>query len=86
VSRRRPRVPATYGDRLRRLLAVTTEHAEPGCVYVARVEHDPDCPAVQRQSLAACRCDPTCRPPVKVAGRGQPLDVERLRDELGGCP
>ena len=73
MSHRRHPVPPTYADRLRRLLAVASEHVEPASAYVMRIEHDNGCPALQRQTLAACTCEPWFRPPVKLAGPNEPL-------------
>jgi hypothetical protein len=68
VSRRRPsRVPPTYGGRLSRVLAVASEHVEPGGVYLQSVEHDDGCPALATRSLRDCRCEPFFRPPRRVA-------------------
>jgi hypothetical protein len=66
--RRRPsRVPPAYRSRLERVVAVASEHSEPGGVYVLPVQHDDDCPALFVRSLRACRCDPIVCPPRRVA-------------------
>jgi hypothetical protein len=64
---RRPRIPATFSDRVQALYAVATEHVEPGAgIYVQPVQHDDDCPGLEAQSLAACTCEPIFAPPVRV--------------------
>jgi hypothetical protein len=67
VSKRRsPQVPGTFGDRLARLIAVATEHAEPGRLYVQPVAHDDGCPALRTQSFRDCRCEPVFAPPARL--------------------
>ena len=67
MSRRQPRVSGTFRDRLDRLVAVATEHAEPGGVYVQCIAHDDWCPTLRTQRLVDCRCEPEFRAPRRVA-------------------
>ena len=83
VSHRRPRVPATFSDRVRDLVAVAREHVEPGGgVYFQAVRHDDDCPAIEAQSLAACTCSPAYPPPVRVESPEDLVELlERRRED-----
>ena len=69
MSRRRKRasVPPTFQNRLARLVAVATEHADGPGVYLQAVRHDDGCPALTTQRLLDCRCDPEFRAPRRVA-------------------
>jgi hypothetical protein len=67
MSCERPRIPPALETRLAHLLAVTTEHMEPGGVYYQGIAHDLGCPAIRTQRLVDCRCEPEFRAPRRVA-------------------
>ena len=65
--KRKPRVPATFADRLERVAAVMDEHSTGPGLYRVTIQHDDDCPALERQSLRACTCQPWVKPPRRIA-------------------
>jgi hypothetical protein len=75
--KRRPRIIPTYTDKVRRLVAVGLEHAEPGAVFVTPIAHDDGCPALETWSLRDCTCSPWFKQPVRIQ------TDEDLREYLG---
>ncbi len=66
MSRKPPRVPPTLADKRARIVAVATEHVEPGGVYRLPVAHDEGCPALRTRSLRDCTCEPEVHPPERL--------------------
>jgi hypothetical protein len=70
MNLKRPRVPLTHEQRVKRLIAVTTEHSHRAGLYYQPIAHDDWCPALRTHSLRDCRCEPVFAAPVRLDSDG----------------